>query len=374
MSSIPKTMSVAVYYNNHDIRLDERPVPKIGHGEILVKTEACGLCGGETMEWYYIPRAPIVLGHEATGVVVQVGEGVTKFKEGDRVFVHHHVPCMNCHYCNRGYYSMCEQFSKTRLDPGGFAEYFRAPAANVQFDTQLLPDSVSFEQGTLLEPMGCTLSGLKACKIQYGDTLVIVGLGFMGMSYLQQALISPAGKIIGLDFNEWRLRKAKEMGATHVYNPNEVDVLARIKEINQGRGADIVIATAPNVSTWDYGLSLCDKGATLHIGAPVGPKDTWSINANSFYFREVTIVPKYSSSQVESTEIIDLITSKRLNPDLLITHRFGLQQVQEAVELLLHAGESLKSMIIPGMTNLNERPIVPDVPDCQVSPIPSPSR
>ncbi|MCE1252984.1 MAG: alcohol dehydrogenase catalytic domain-containing protein [Anaerolineae bacterium] len=351
MPSIPEKMLCAVYYSNTDVRLEERPVPKIGYGEILVKTEACGLCGGETMEWYLAPRAPWVLGHEPSGVVAQVGEGVKKFKVGDRVFVHHHVSCMSCHFCNRGYYSMCEQYSKTKLDPGGFAEYFRVPAQNVQFDTQILPDNVTFEQGTLLEPMGCTLSGLKACNIRYGDTVAIVGLGFMGMSYLEQAVISPAAKIVGLDFSDWRLDKARELGATHTINPKKEDSIARLKEMNEGRLADVVIVTAPFVSAWDSGLKLCEKAATLHLGAPVDPNATWTIQANP-HFRETKIVSTYSSSQVESTEVLDLIAAGRLNVNPLITHRFGLDGVKEAIQLMLKANDSLKPMIIPSMTKV----------------------
>ncbi len=350
MSSIQKTMACAVYYRNSQVCLQEMPVPEIGPGELLVKTKACGLCGGETMEWYLMPRAPRVLGHEPTGVIAKVGQGIKKFKEGDRVFVHHHVSCMSCHFCNRGYYSMCEQYSKSRLDPGGFAEYFRVPAENAQFDTQILPDNVTFEQGTLLEPMGCTLSGIKACNIRYGDTVAIVGLGFMGMSYLEQVKISPAGKIIGLDFSDWRLEKARSLGATVTINPKTEDAPSRIREINDGRLADIVIVTAPFISAWDSGLQLCEKGATLHLGAPVAPDATWTINANPLYFKEIKIVPTYSSSQLESEELIDLISSGRLDVNPLITHHFGLDGVQNAIQLMLQASNSLKPMIVPSMT------------------------
>jgi len=350
MSSIPKTMACAVYYRNSDVRLQEMAVPEIGPGELLVKTEACGLCGGETMEWYLMPRAPRILGHEPAGVVVAVGAGVKKFKEGDRVFVHHHVSCMSCHYCNRGYYSMCESYSKSKIDPGGFAEYFRVPAENAQFDTQILPDNVTFEQGTLLEPMGCTLSGIKACNIHYGDTVAIIGLGFMGMSYLEQAKLSPAGKIIGLDFSDWRLETAMKLGATDTINPKIEDAAAKIREMNHGRLADVVIVTAPFVSAWDSGLQLCDKGATLHLGAPVAPDATWTINANPLYFKEIKIVPTYSSSQLESEELLDMISTGRLQVDSLITHHFGLDGVQDAIQLMLKASDSLKPMIVPSLT------------------------
>ena len=161
MVNIPKTMKAVIYYNNHDVRLEERPVPEIGPGELLVKVEACGLCGSELTEYYMIPRAPLVMGHEPSGTVVKVGQGVTKFKLGDRVTVHHHVGCMSCHQCQRGNFSLCENFRKSRIDPGGMCEYFRVPTENARFDTLILPDNVSFETGTLVEPIACTMRGVK---------------------------------------------------------------------------------------------------------------------------------------------------------------------------------------------------------------------
>jgi L-iditol 2-dehydrogenase len=248
---------------------------------------------------------------------------------------------------------MCEKYSKTRIDPGGFAEYFRAPAENVQFDTQLIPDNVTFEQATLLEPMGCTLSGIKACNIRYGETVAIIGLGFMGMSYLEQAKISPAGKIIGLDFSDWRLDMARKLGATTTINPKTEDAAAKIREMNDGRLADVVIVTAPFVSAWDSGLKLTEKSGTLHLGAPVDPEATWTIQANPLYFKEIKIVPTYSSSQADSADIMELISTGRLDVNPLITHHFGLEGVQDAIQLMLKAQDSLKPMIVPSMTKFS---------------------
>ena len=139
-------MKAAVYYNNQDVRLEDYADPVIGPGELKIKIDSCGLCGGDTMEWYLAHKAPIVLGHEPTGVVAEVGQGVIGFKPGDRVFVHHHVACMSCHYCRRGYFTMCEKFTQTHIYPGAFAEYVRVPADNVRHDVHILPDSVSLEE------------------------------------------------------------------------------------------------------------------------------------------------------------------------------------------------------------------------------------
>lgn len=345
-----KTMKTAVYYRNTDVRLEERPIPTIGPGELLVKTMACGLCGGETMEWYLAPRAPKILGHEPTGVVVQVGAGVKGIKEGDRVFVHHHVACMRCHYCQRGYFTMCEQYSKSGIDPGGFAEYFRVPSENAYFDTLVLPDEISFEEGTVIEPMACVLHGVRQTPISHGDTVAIVGLGFMGMCYLELVRLSPAGRIIGIDFSDWRLEKALQLGATHIINPKKESPVDAIKEINEGRLADVVIVTAPTVKAWEQGFALCAKGAHIHFGAPPPPDASLSINPNFLYFNEIKINSAYSASHIDTRSVLEMLASGRLDAKPLITHQFGLDGVQEAIQMLLQAGESLKSIIIPDLT------------------------
>jgi phosphoglycerate dehydrogenase-like enzyme len=233
-------LKVAVYYNNQDVRLQEYPDPVIGPGELKVRIDSCGLCGGDAMEWYLVHKAPIVLGHEPTGIVEEVGMGVSQFKPGDGVFIHHHVACMSCHYCRRGYYTMCEKFTQTHIYPCGFAEYVRVPADNVEHDVHLLPDSVSLEEGTLIEPLACVVKGIKLAGIQPGDTVAVVGSGFMGLGFIQLARVWGAGKIVAYDLSDWRLERALELGADAAFNSSRVDGLEALREINQGRGADSV--------------------------------------------------------------------------------------------------------------------------------------
>lgn len=350
MATVNGKMKVAVYYKNDDVRLEERPIPCLEPGDLLVKTEACGLCGGETMEWYLAKRAPKVLGHEPTGVVVRTGPGPNPFKEGDRVFAHHHVPCMSCHFCNRGLYTMCAHFQRTRLDPGGFAEYFRVPAENARLDTYVLPDHVSFEEGTIIEPMACTLRGVRQTGIRPGDTVAIVGLGFMGMCFLELLGLSPAANIVALDFSDWRLEKARALGATHTLNPKAEDAVQKLRDLNQGRLADAVFVVAPNLKAWELGLALCEKGAALHCGAPPPPDAVWQGSPNDLFFREIRLNSAYSATHLDTRAVLDLLASGRVDAQALITHRFGLDQVEAAIRLLLAAGPSLKSVIIPALT------------------------
>jgi L-iditol 2-dehydrogenase len=346
---LPKTMKVAVYYKSDDIRVEEQPIPIIGPGEILVKTKACGLCGGETMDWYIEPRAPKVLGHEPTGVVIQTGPGVTNVNEGDRVFVHHHVACMSCHYCYRGAFTLCDHYRQTGIDPGGFAEYFRVPAEIVQLDTLVLPDNVSFEEGTIIEPMACALKGIRQTCIHPGDTLAIVGVGFMGLCYLQLALLQPIGRTIALDLNEWRLGKAKSLGATNTINTKSGNVVEEFKKLNEDRGADIVIVTAPSVEAWELGQALCDKGATLHLGAPAPPDEVWCVQPTDLWFQEIKIHSTYSATHMDTEAVLNLLASGRVDANSMITHRFNLDDVAEGIRLLRAARESLKILLIPDL-------------------------
>ncbi|WP_305972402.1 alcohol dehydrogenase catalytic domain-containing protein, partial [Mameliella sp. MMSF_3537] len=169
-------MTAAVQYAIDDIRIEDRPVPEIGPGELLLKTLACGLCGGETMAWY--KTEPKVLGHEPVGEVVEVGAGVTDYKIGDRVFVNHHVGRVNSHLSRRGHFTRDPFYKSMKLDPGGVCDYYRVTAQHLAMDAHKLPDSISTEAAVTIEPWSCVLSGLKVCNIQPGDTVAVVGAGF----------------------------------------------------------------------------------------------------------------------------------------------------------------------------------------------------
>jgi L-iditol 2-dehydrogenase len=342
-------MRAAVYYANADVRVEERPIPRIGPGEVLVKTEACGLCGGEAMEWYLAPRAPKILGHEPAGVIVEVGEGVADFAVGDRVFVHHHVPCHTCRDCQRGAPTYCATYSKTHIDPGGFADYFRVPAENVP-EMLRLPDHVSFEEACVIEPMSDCLYGLQTLRVVSGDTIAVQGAGFMGLCFVQLARLYPFARIVALDFSDWRLERARELGATHTINPRREDAPAALRDINDGRLADAVVSTAPSAKAWEAALDLVGTGGTLHVNAPPHPDDRVQVDPNRLYFNGITINNAYSSTQVETTAVLEFIAAGRVDARSLVTHRFGFDGVAEGIDLIVQAGESIKSVIIPSLT------------------------
>jgi L-iditol 2-dehydrogenase len=261
-------MKAAVYYSLDNILIEDMPTPKIGAKEILVQMKACGVCGSDLMEWYLKTRTPLVLGHEPSGVVAKVGSKVEGFAVGDRVFAHHHVACLTCHYCRHGAYTLCEQFATTHLEPGGFAEYFKVPAPNLQIDTLKIPSELSFEEATLIEPVGCCIRALNKCNIQPSDSVVIMGAGPSGIIHTMLLRIFGASQVIVTDFVNYRLEAAKRLGADLTVNPETESIMDVVKKATDGRGADIVIVTAPNVNAYLTGVELCRKGGTLCVFAP----------------------------------------------------------------------------------------------------------
>ncbi len=341
-------LKAAFYYDLTDVRYLEIPVPRVGPGEILVEMKACGLCGSDLMEWYLRDRAPLVLGHEPSGVVSEVGKGVVGFQVGDRVFVHHHVACLTCHYCRRGDYTLCERFKETHLEPGGFAEYFRVPAPNVQIDAFKIPIEVSFEEATLIEPVACCVRSISKCDVQMGDAVAIIGSGPAGIIHTQLARMKGAEKVIVSDPIDYRLRAAERFGADILINPLEEDVVDGVREATGGRGADVVISTAPTLKALSTGIDICRKGGVLCIFAPTPPDDTLRVSPSRIFFSEISIISSYSTSHLETRIALQLIRSRRIRAGELITHRFELRRVGDAVALASESRECLKVVVLSG--------------------------
>ncbi len=195
-------MRVAMYYSNNDIRIEEMPKPKIGRGELLIRVEASGICGSDVMEWYRINRTPLVLGHEIAGTIEELGEGVKIYKKGDRVACAHHVPCGRCHYCLAGHETVCDTLRKTNFDPGGFCEYLRLPKINVDYGVLPLPDSVSFEEATFIEPLACVIRGQRLAGMKPGISILVVGSGIAGLLHIHLARVRGASRVISTDISD----------------------------------------------------------------------------------------------------------------------------------------------------------------------------
>ena len=339
-------MKVAMYYHQQDIRIEEMPIPEMGKDEVLVEMKACGICGSDLMDWYIKSRVPLVLGHEPAGMIAKKGSRVKGFGVGDRVFVHHHVACLTCHYCMHGDYTLCEQFHRTNIEPGGLAEYFRVPAPNLQIDTLRIPETLLFEEATLIEPVGCCIRAFRKSGIQTGDSVAIIGAGTTGIILAALSKIFGAAKTIVSDLIAYRLRVAEKFGADATVNPENEDLAGVVKAETNGIGADVVIVTAPSIEAYKAGLSVCRKGGKLCVFAPTQPGKHLQISPKELFFSEIQIVPSYSTSHLETRMALELIKSGRIRIKELITHRFGLVDSAEAFETALESKESLKVMVL----------------------------
>jgi len=340
-------MKVAVYHNNHDVRIEDRPIPKPKHGEILVKTKACGVCVADTMEWYLTPRAPLTLGHEPSGIIEEIGTGVTQFKRGDHVAVHHHVPCLICEHCRRGNFTMCSLFRKTHIHPGGFSEYFIASAIHVERDMHLLPDHVSFEEGTLIEPLACVIHAIKKAGIQAGDSVALIGTGTMGLMFIQSLIYWGVRKLIVYEILDWRIEKAKEFGAPTVLIPHKdpEEEAARLQDLLKSNGADKVIIAAKDISAMDLGLRLANKGGTVLFFATPHPDKFVKVYPSYIFFNEITITSTYSADHLDTKMALDLIAKGDVSAKKLISHRYPLEKLSEAILQTASRQESLKCVV-----------------------------
>jgi L-iditol 2-dehydrogenase len=339
-------MKVAMYYSQNNIRMGDMPIPKISRDEVSVEMRACGICGSDLMDWYLKNRAPLVLGHEPSGIIAEKGENVEGFEVGDRVFVHHHVACLKCHYCLRGDYTLCEQFHKTNIIPGGFTEYFKVPAPNLQTDTLKIPETMSFEEATFIEPVGCCLRALKKCDVQAGDSLAIIGVGAIGIIHVALSKIFGAEKTFVSDPIDYRLNVAKQFGADVAINPVKEDLTAIVKAETDGMGVDIAVVTAPSLEAYKAGLSVCRKGGKLCVFAPIEPSKYLQISPKELFFSEIQIIPSYSTSHLETRAALKLIKSGRINVKKLITHRFRLVEAAKAFKTASESKESLKVIVL----------------------------
>lgn len=338
-------MKVAKLYSFTDIRIEEAPVPTIGPHEALIRTRACGICSGDVMPWYIEKKAPLVIGHEPAGDVCAVGSAVRGFAPADRVFVHHHAPCTVCRCCQRGDHVQCETWRSSKIIPGGIAEYVLIPEVNLRHDTLKLPDSVSYDDGCLVEPAACVVKSLNRSGIRKGDTVLILGLGVMGQMHALLAREFGAGCIIGVDMVDYRLLKAIEFGVDAVINMLEVDLNKRISELTGGRMADIVIVGPNSVEVMLQGIDFVAAGGTVVLFTPAKPGELITIDPNKLYFRDISIVTSYSCGPEDTRNALALIQKGVISAEKLVTHRFSIEQTAEAFQMVARAGDSLKSLI-----------------------------
>lgn len=325
-------MKVATYYNNNDIRLEERPVPKIGRGEILVMVLASGICGTDVMEWYRIKKAPRILGHEISGKIAESKSD--KHKVGERVFVSHHVPCDNCKYCLTGNHTACETLHKGNYDPGGYSEFVRVPKINVDKGIYVLPEKVSYEEGAMVEPLACAVRGQRVAAVGKGQLVLVLGSGVSGLMNIQAAKLKGA-RVTATDISEYKLNKAKEFGAD--------EVIGASGPINVKADRVIVCTAAPQAV--EQAFKCVDrKGVILFFAIP---KKNIEIPTADFWRNEITITSSYGAAPADLKESLELIKKKKIRVADMITHKLPLDRIQEGFKIASEAKGSLKVVLKP---------------------------
>ena len=339
-------MKTAVYYRNDDVRIEERERPRIGPGEVLVDIRASGVCGSDVMEWYRLSKAPLVLGHEIAGVVAEVGAGVEKVSAGDRVVVTHHVPCNTCRACLSGHHSACDTLRSTSLEPGGFCEFARVPPLQTDRGLVPIPDGVSFELATFVEPLACVVHGLARAGMRPGASLLVVGSGITGLLFVALGRALGAGRIVATDVKEERLAAAARFGADAVVNAFE-NVPDRVRGANGGRGADIVAICTAAPTAIRQGLESAGRGATVLFFAPTEPGVGVSLPLFTLWRDDVTLTTAYAGAPRDLRTAMDLVAADRMPLGEMITHRLPLDEAAEGFRLVAEGRDSIKVILFP---------------------------
>lgn len=340
-------MKAAVYYTNSDVRVEEVPKPEAGAGELIMKTDTCGICVADTMEWYNKPKAPVVLGHEAVGYVDEVGEGVEDFKVGDRIFVHHHIACMSCEQCRKGHYTLCKQFKKTNYKPGGFAQYLKASSEHVKKDTIKIPDNVSFEEASLIEPLACALHGIERLDVKPSDKIAVIGTGTIGLMLIESLKAYGVSDIVAYEMIPWRQKVAKEKGALDVRVAAD-DIKKELEILEEEFGwnqFDKVCVMAKDVRAMETGFKLTGKGGKLLLFATPAPEEYLKFYVSEAFFKEMEVLLTYSANHNNTREALRLIASGKINAKSYITHRFALNELDKGIAQTIGRGECLKCIV-----------------------------
>jgi L-iditol 2-dehydrogenase len=349
---IPKTMRAGVYREKGIVRVEEVPVPEVGDGEILIKVAACGICGTDIKKIFhaYVPP-PQILGHEVAGTVVATGGGVTKWRPGDRVMSFHHIPCRNCFYCERRLFSQCQQYKTTGLtggftpNGGGFAEYVKAMPWVAERGIVALPDDVSFEEATFIEPINTIVKAVQKARIVAGESVLIAGCGPIGLQLLMVANLERA-KLYTSDPMAVRRAKSLSLGALESFNPSDGKLVEQMKARTEGRGADAVLVAVAHPSVVVDALAAARPGGRILLFAANDPVTKIEFPAAAVGIDEKEILGSYSAAADIQEAGADLVLKKKLPVMDIVTHRFPLARIQEGLELAAKpTTESLKILI-----------------------------
>ena len=347
-------MSAAVYRGSGAIGVEQIPIPVIGTGEILIRVEACGICPTDLkkIEYDLLPP-PRVYGHETAGVVACVGDGVTRFQAGDRVVVFHHIPCGTCFYCQRKLYAQCSVYKRVGVTAGfepaggGFAQYVRVMDWIVERGVEKIPEGVSFERASFVEPVNTCLKGMYQLAAQAGDSCLILGQGPIGLIFTMMAVRDQL-RVLATDTLASRRDLAVHFGAEEAFDPRESGFADRVKALTEGRGADMVIVATSAKGIVEQAVACSRPGARILLFAQTSHQERIEVSGADVCVGERTLLGSYSSSVDLQKESADLVFGGELPLEELITHRYPLGQIQQGIARAMHPDAvSLKIVLSP---------------------------
>ena len=340
-------MKASVCYKQNDLRTEDLPIPEISDNEVLIKMLACGLCGtdiqkirGDTV------NKPTVLGHEVVGEIVKKGKNISKFEIGDRVITAIHVPCFTCHYCNKGHYTICEQFRTNNIDPGGFAEFIRIPELHLNHLTHKVSNNVTDEEATLIEPIACCLHGLKQADIRPNDSVLIMGAGTIGILHAQLAKIKGANKVIVSDMSKFKLQKALNVGCDYAINIKEKNIIDEVNKITDGQGVDVIVIAAGVSSLVADAVNMVRRAGKIIVFSGFDKNKLVTLDVSRFFKDEISIIGTYSVTPYEFPEALDLLEKRKLNTKEMITHVYPLNKLSEAIDISTNPEQPVLKVII----------------------------
>jgi L-iditol 2-dehydrogenase len=352
---IPATMRAAVYRGQNDVRMETVPVPVIGRGEILIRVHTCGICGTDLKKIATGSHsAPRIFGHETSGQIVATGEDVANFQVGDRVMVFHHIPCGQCYYCRHKVFAQCPVYKQVGatagFEPsgGGFAEYVRVMDWIVRKGVVRIPDNISYEQASFIEPVNTCLKAIELLTLAPDETALVIGQGPIGIILAVLAKRTGA-TVVTSDLYPQRLTMSRTFGLRHNVDASSDDPVKRVRQLTEGRGADAVLLAVAGNNLVRPAIDAARPGGRVMLFAQTQHSEV-SIDPAAVCVDEKTLLGSYSASVDLQEENVRLVFSGEIDFARLITHRFALAQAVEALHLAAHPGpDSLKVVIQPGM-------------------------
>ncbi|MDS3860461.1 zinc-dependent dehydrogenase [Thermosynechococcaceae cyanobacterium BACA0444] len=351
-------MKAQVFRGVNHLSYEDLPMPELRADEVLVQVKVVGLCQSDIKKIRYpLYEPPRIFGHETAGVIAAVGENVKKWQVGQRVVVMHHIPCMRCDYCLNENYSMCHIYKTVTTTAGfipsggGFAEYVKVPGHIVANGGLIpIPDSISFDQASFVEPTNCCLKAVKKAQIAPGQTVLITGAGPIGLMFIMLVKYFGA-KAIATDLIPARIEKAQQVGAAAAFDARDPDLASKIQALTKGLGADVSLLAVPSEKAFFQALDCTRKGGKILFFAEFPDQVEIPLNPNVLYQREIDLMGSYSSSYRVQALATDIVFNRRIDVDALISDRYPLEKLDQAVnQAVAPTPETYKILIYPEAT------------------------